>query len=123
MAKRLWLLVSLAALMGGSTAAQDVQSVLQRAAAAMGVTNVKSIQYTGTGWQGMVGQNVAPDQDWPRVDLTTYTRTIDFDTMSSKEEYVRVRLKAGHYVRGPKGSRRPSEQKVAGGLQASGRSP
>ena len=63
MAKRLWLLVSLAALMGGSTAAQDVQSVLQRAAAAMGVTNKKSIQYTGTGWQGMVGQNVAPDQE------------------------------------------------------------
>ena len=90
MAKRLWLLVSLAALMGGSTAAQDVQGVLQRAAAAMGVTNMKSIQYTGTGWQGMVGQNVAPDQDWPRVDLTTYTRTIDFDTMSSKEEYTRA---------------------------------
>jgi glyoxylase-like metal-dependent hydrolase (beta-lactamase superfamily II) len=90
MAKRLWLFVSLAALMGGSTAAQDVQSVLQRAAAAMGVTNMKSVQYTGTGWQGMVGQNVAPDQDWPRVDLTTYTRTIDFDTMSSKEEYVRA---------------------------------
>ncbi|MET0212449.1 MAG: hypothetical protein ABW292_05580 [Vicinamibacterales bacterium] len=90
MAKRLWLFVSLAALMGGSTAAQDVQGVLQRAAAAMGVTNMKSIQYTGTGWQGMVGQNVAPDQDWPRVDLTTYTRTIDFDTMSSKEEYTRA---------------------------------
>ena len=51
---------------------------------------MRSIQYTGTGWQGMVGQNFAPDQDWPRVDLRTYTRTIDFDTMSSREEYVRT---------------------------------
>ncbi|HEY5617283.1 MAG TPA: MBL fold metallo-hydrolase [Vicinamibacterales bacterium] len=90
MAKRLWLSLSLAALMTGLGAAQDARSVLQAAAAAMGMNNVQSIQYTGTGWQGMVGQNVAPDQDWPRVDLTSYTRTIDFETMSSREEYVRA---------------------------------
>lgn len=90
MAKRLWMSLSLAVLMVGTGGAQNVDSVLKAAAAAMGVTNMKSIQYTGTGWQGMVGQNVAPDQDWPRVDLTSYTRTIDFDTMSSREEYVRI---------------------------------
>jgi glyoxylase-like metal-dependent hydrolase (beta-lactamase superfamily II) len=90
MAKRFWLSLSLATLMAGSAAAQDAHSVLQTAATAMGVSNMKSITYSGTGWQGMVGQNVAPDQDWPRVDLTSYTRTIDFDTMSSREEYVRV---------------------------------
>ena len=91
MAKRFWLSLSLATLMmAGSPVAQDAHSVLQTAATAMGVSNMKSITYSGTGWQGMVGQNVAPDQDWPRVDLTSYTRTIDFDTMSSREEYVRV---------------------------------
>jgi len=90
MTKRFWLSISLATLMAGSAAAQDAHSVLQTAATAMGVSNMKSITYSGTGWQGMVGQNVAPDQDWPRVDLTSYTRTIDFDTMSSREEYVRV---------------------------------
>ena len=79
MAKGIWLSLSLAVLMAGSAAAQDARSVLQAAATAMGVSNVKSIQYSGTGWQGMVGQNFAPDQDWPRVDLTSYTRTIDFD--------------------------------------------
>ena len=90
MAKRLWLSLSLAALMAGSTGAQDPRTVLQSTAAAMGVSNMKSIQHSGTGWQGMVGQNHAPADDWPRVDLTSYTRTIDFDTMSSREEYVRV---------------------------------
>jgi glyoxylase-like metal-dependent hydrolase (beta-lactamase superfamily II) len=80
----------LAALAAGQAAAQDASSVLRAAANAMGVNNMKSIQYSGTGWQGMVGQNFAPDQDWPRVDLTSYTRTIDFDTMSSREEYVRA---------------------------------
>ena len=90
MAKRVWLFLTIVALTGGPAAAQDARSVLQAAAKAMGVSDAKSIQYTGTGWQGMVGQNFAPDQDWPRVDLTSYTRTIDFDSMSSKEEYVRV---------------------------------
>ena len=69
MAKGIWLSSSLAVLMAGSAAAQDARSVLQAAATAMGVTNVNSIQYSGAGWQGMVGQNYSPDLDWPRVDL------------------------------------------------------
>ncbi len=90
MVTRFWLSLSVTALMAGSAAAQDVRSVLQTAATAMGVANMESIRYSGTGWQGMVGQNVAPDQDWPRVDLTSYSMTIDFETMSSREEYVQV---------------------------------
>ena len=90
MVTRFWLSLSLTALTAGSAAAQDVRSVLQTAATAMGAANMESIHYSGTGWQGMVGQNVAPDQDWPRVDLTSYSMTIDFETMSSREEYVRV---------------------------------
>ena len=90
MVTRFWLSLSLTALMAGSAAAQDVHRVLQTAATAMGVATMESIRYSGTGWQGMVGQNFAPDRDWPRVDLTSYTRTIDFETMSSREEYVRA---------------------------------
>jgi glyoxylase-like metal-dependent hydrolase (beta-lactamase superfamily II) len=89
MAKRLWLLFAAAALIGGSAAAQNTGNAIQAAAAKMGVTNMKSIQYSGAGWQGMVGQNFTPLNDWPRVDLKDYTRTIDFETMSSKEEYTR----------------------------------
>ena len=89
MTTRFWLSLSLSVLMTAPAAAQSVQSVLQSVATAMGMENLSSIQYSGTGWQGRVGQNVSPDRDWPRVDLTSYTRTIDFETMSSKEEYVR----------------------------------
>ena len=89
MATRFWLSLSLSVLMTGSATAQNVQSVLQATAIAMGMENLTSIQYSGTGWQGRVGQNVSPDRDWPRVELASYTRTIDFETMSSKEEYVR----------------------------------
>ncbi len=90
MSKRLWLLFAAAALIGGSAAAQNTgAAALQAAVAKMGVGNMKSIQYSGAGWQGMVGQNFNPGIDWPRVDLKDYTRTIDFETMSSKEEYTR----------------------------------
>ena len=89
MATRFWLSLSLSALMTGAATAQSVQGVLQTTATAMGMENLTSIQYSGTGWQGRVGQNVSPDRDWPRIELTSYTRTIDFDTLSSKEEYVR----------------------------------
>ena len=95
MPTRFWLSLGLSALLTAPAAAQSVQSVLQSTATAMGMENLTSIRYSGTGWQGRVGQNVSPDQDWPRVDLTSYTRSIDFDTMASKEEYVRAQGNAG----------------------------
>ena len=89
MATRFWLSLILSALITAPVAAQSVQSVLQATAIAMGMENLSSIEYSGTGWQGRVGQNVAPDRDWPRIELTAYTRAIDFEAMSSKEEFVR----------------------------------
>ncbi|MDA1095070.1 MAG: MBL fold metallo-hydrolase [Acidobacteria bacterium] len=88
MGTRFWSVLTLSMLMTGSATAQSAQSVLQATALAMGMENLTSIQYSGSGWRGRVGQNVSPDQDWPRVELPSYTRTIDFDTMSSKEEYA-----------------------------------
>ena len=74
----------------GTAAAQDARSLLQAADRAMGASAVKSVQYSGTGWMSAVGQSFAADGDWPRADLQSYTNTIDYDSKSSKEEYVRV---------------------------------
>jgi hypothetical protein len=82
-------------LTAGSDASQNVRAVLEAAADTMGVTDMTSIQYSGTGWIGGVGQSYAPDQDWPRFELASYTRTIDFDTYSSKEEMV---IRQGSYA-------------------------
>ena len=90
-------------------AAQDARSVLQAAAKAMGADSMKSIQYSGTGWQGAVGQNFSPEMDWPRFDLPSYTRTIDFDAKSSKDEFVR---RQGNYsLRGGGGTPLQGEQR------------
>jgi glyoxylase-like metal-dependent hydrolase (beta-lactamase superfamily II) len=91
MAKKAMVLFAALVLLAGSARAQDqtARRALDAAAAAMGVTNLKSIQYSGTGWQGAVGQNYTPAHDWPRFDLTSYTRSIDFETQTSKIEMVR----------------------------------
>ena len=88
MAKLAGLAVTVTVLVAGPATAQDARGVLEAAADTLGVTNMTSIQYSGTGWIGAVGQNFAPDQDWPRFELASYTRTIDFGTNSSKEEMV-----------------------------------
>ena len=75
--------------MVGPAAAQDARAVLQAASTAMGTANVKSVVYTGSGWVAAVGQSYEPDADWPRFDVTTYTRAIDYDAKSSREELTR----------------------------------
>ena len=52
-------------------------------------TTVKSIQYSGTGWNAGVGQSFGPTDDWPRFDITAYTRTIDYDARTSYEDLTR----------------------------------
>ena len=100
MKNRLLALFVFLALMGGSAAAQDAKTVLQAADKAMGATNLKSVQYSGTtGYVGALGQSYGAEMvgsaetEWPKFDITSYTRTIDYETKSSKEEIVLVQGK------------------------------
>ncbi|MCH2402385.1 MAG: MBL fold metallo-hydrolase [Pirellulales bacterium] len=99
--------------------AQDARAVLQATAEALGVTNMTSIQYSGTGWLGAVGQNFAPADDWPRFELASYTRTIDFASNSSNEEMI---VRQGSYsARGGGGAPIQGEQRrsvLVSGTQA-----
>jgi hypothetical protein len=77
----------------GPVAAQDAKTLLQAADKAMGASAVNSVQYSGTGWMGAVGQSFATEgagSDWPRTDFKSYTAIIDYSSKSSKEEHVRV---------------------------------
>ncbi len=87
MAKRLCVLVAVGVILAGTATAQDAQRVLQAAAAAMGEPS--NVKYSGAGWVANVGQSYTPNDDWPRFEVTTYTRTIDYDNRSSTEEYIR----------------------------------
>jgi len=64
MGKRLCALVAVLILIVAVAEAQDVRTVLQTASAAMGAGNLKSIQYTGTGWNAAVGQSFSATWRW-----------------------------------------------------------
>jgi glyoxylase-like metal-dependent hydrolase (beta-lactamase superfamily II) len=55
----------------------------------MGAGNLRSIQYSGSGWNAAVGQSYSPNDDWPRFEMTKYTRLIDYDNRASREELTR----------------------------------
>src|SRR6266851_7359904 len=88
MGRRLCVLVTSLALIGGTACAQDARSVLQTATKAMGATNLKTIQYSGTGFVAAVGQSYSLTDDWPRFEVTSYTQTIDYDAKSAREDYT-----------------------------------
>jgi hypothetical protein len=71
-----------------SLAAQDAKTVLKAASKAMG--DVRSIQYSGTGHLYALGQAYTPTSAWPQNNITSYTRTIDYGSRSSKEELTQV---------------------------------
>ena len=82
MGKKTGVLIAVLAVWITTATAQDARQVLEAAAAAIGATNLQSVQYSATGWLGIVGQSASPAEDWPKVEIASYTRTIDFASMS-----------------------------------------
>jgi len=88
MAKKILIALALLAFSGGMASAQDAKSVLQSATKTMG--DVKSIQFSGTGHLSQLGQAYAPGTAWPETIITSYTKTVDYTSKSSKEELTRM---------------------------------
>ena len=89
MATRLFAVVVLLALMVGGVGAQDARGVLQAVAKNIGADTVKTIQISGTGFNAAAGQSFSPTEDWPKFEVTSYTKTIDFDARFSREQVTR----------------------------------
>jgi glyoxylase-like metal-dependent hydrolase (beta-lactamase superfamily II) len=71
----------------------DPQPVLRAAAQAIGADRVRCVTISGTGYAGMVGQQRLNgyDIDWPRGEpLANYTRTMNWEARTMKEEFDRA---------------------------------
>ena len=102
---RLWVLVVGLLLtltrVGGIAQEPDARTVVQTALRAMGGESLTSIRYSGsTGYLAASGQNYSPANDWPANQMTSYTRTIDYEARSSTEDLT---LEAGTGQGGPVG--------------------
>jgi glyoxylase-like metal-dependent hydrolase (beta-lactamase superfamily II) len=103
--KSLWTVVVLVAVTGGMVVAQrapagppfppgfvDPKPVLDAAIKAIGADKLRCLVISGNGYNGAVGQQFesGANIDWPRVDaLSNYTRTMNWDAKTMKEEFDR----------------------------------
>src|SRR5579863_7928043 len=71
-------------------AKSDAKAVIAAVEKAMGGADLKSLQYSGIGSSANLGQGVNPSSPWPRFDITSYTRTINYADSSSREELTRI---------------------------------
>jgi glyoxylase-like metal-dependent hydrolase (beta-lactamase superfamily II) len=80
----LWLATGLALAVAGCAAPKTANSVLQNAQETMG--NVSSIQYSGSGMNAFFGQALTAGEEWPRREMSSFTRTINYDQRSARDE-------------------------------------
>ena len=89
-------------------------AALERAATAMGASQLKTIRYTADGTGFTFGQAYKPGLPWPKIKLHTYTRAVNFETGSMRDEIVLSRAEAlggGGY---PHVAQQRNEQYVSG---------
>jgi hypothetical protein len=91
MVRRFFVLIGMLALVAGTASAQsvDARKALEVSSKAMGAVNLKSIQYSGSGWFSNIGQTYGLAEDWPHYEVTDYTRVVDYDAKWSREDYTR----------------------------------
>jgi glyoxylase-like metal-dependent hydrolase (beta-lactamase superfamily II) len=92
MKKTLIALVAVILLTSPAGQAQDAKAVLEAAAAALGATNLRTLQFSGWGFDYVFGQSYIPGQAWPRFTLPAYTMTIDFMTPAMRDDRRRTQL-------------------------------
>jgi glyoxylase-like metal-dependent hydrolase (beta-lactamase superfamily II) len=66
-------------------------ALIARAEAAMGSASLTTLTITGNGSGASVGQAYAPGLPWPTLHLTALSRSMNFETASFREEFIRSR--------------------------------
>src|SRR5213592_4763860 len=67
-------------------AAEDTKSVLE--ATMKNIGDVRCIQYSGSGAAFTLGQSVSPGLPWPRLEIKSFTRAVDYDKLATRQEAV-----------------------------------
>jgi glyoxylase-like metal-dependent hydrolase (beta-lactamase superfamily II) len=90
-----WILPASLALTGvlatTSTFAVDLPA-LQKAATALGTNNLRSIEYSGSGFDYALGQAFEVDKAWPKFNDKTYTRVVSFEPWATQLKRTRTQF-------------------------------
>src|SRR5262245_3875908 len=89
---KLLLVAALACAAGFAKAeSYDAAAVLKRADQAIGASALKSVRYAGSGSAWQFGQGYKAGAPWPKLNLSRYSRAINYDTAASLEDVTRSR--------------------------------
>ena len=72
--------------------AQDAKAVLEAAATTLGASTLKSIEFSGRGFDYIFGQPYDGDSPWPRFAVPAITKTIDFVTPAMRDDRRRQQV-------------------------------
>ena len=67
---------------------------LERAATALRVADLKSVRYSGDGVGWTFGQAFKPGEPWPKIQIESFTRTINYDTGAMRDDILFHRAEA-----------------------------
>jgi glyoxylase-like metal-dependent hydrolase (beta-lactamase superfamily II) len=90
MIKKMIVVLAVAALCLAKGTPEDAKTVIANASKALGADNLKTIEYSGSGYDYAIGQNANPSMPWPKFNDKTYTRAISFDPLASRMQRVRT---------------------------------
>jgi glyoxylase-like metal-dependent hydrolase (beta-lactamase superfamily II) len=69
----------------------DAPAALNQANAAMGGASLKSIQFDAAGSGGVFGQAYVPGAPWPKLNVTLFSRVLDFDGAAMRQDIAQNR--------------------------------
>jgi len=85
------LLLALVAISSGACATEQ-PGTLQAAAKALGASDVKSVEYAGTGKWFQFGQAPSPALPWPAFNVTSFTATVNYDAPAARVQMERIQV-------------------------------
>jgi len=92
MKKTLALIIAVAALMSVSGRAQGGKATLDAAAKALGAANLRTLEYSGSGYDYVFGQAYHGTTPWPRFNVPAFTMTIDFAANAARDDKRRLQF-------------------------------
>ena len=81
----------LVALCAGACASPE-PGTLQAATGALGASDLKSIEYTGTGKWFQFGQAPNPTLPWPEFNVTSFTASVNYDAPAARVQMERIQV-------------------------------
>src|SRR5881409_3514633 len=84
--KKTLIIVLAAGLCAMAAWAQDAKTTLDAASAALGATNLRTVEFSGRGSDFMFGQAYDGSNPWPRFNLPSYTMTIDYTIPAMRDD-------------------------------------